>query len=335
MNWKLKAFIQNTIAMLPSALSYRLYYLVQRRFGGLRSPDPSSRLQAAAEILARIEQQGHAADSMAFLEIGTGPRVIVPIALWLCGASEIISVDLNPYLRTELVARDIAYIRHHRQEIQTLFQPYASAALFRERLARLEMVEGMRLDDLLDMMHIRYQAPQDAAHLDLPAHSLDHHISFTVLEHIPPGALRSILLEGRRVLKRDGLFVHTVDLSDHFAHSDESISAVNFLQFSEEEWARHAGNRYMYHNRLRIDDYVDLFEAAGLEILWLGSRTDSRALKELRDGFVVDQRFKAKSAETNATTYMQVVASSSTNTRRNPLSSSAASKGAHVPCRGL
>jgi hypothetical protein len=102
-----------------------------------------------------------------------------------------------------------------------------------------------------------------------------------------------------------------VDLSDHFAHSDGSISAINFLQFSEEEWARYAGNRYMYHNRLRIDDYVDLFGAAELEVLWLGRRTDARALKELRSGFVVNKRFGAKSPETNATVYMQVIAASS------------------------
>ena len=261
--------------------------------------------------MARIHKQGHSTESKSFLEIGTDPRLNLPVALWLCGASEIWTVDLNPYLRPELVAEDIAYIMRHRQEIQALFQPYASASLFRERLARLEMAEGMRLDDLLDMMRIRYQAPGDAAHLDLPAQSLDYHVSFTVLEHIPPGVLQGTLLEGKRVLKRDGLFAHTVDLSDHFAHSDGSISAINFLQFSEEEWARYAGNRYMYHNRLRIDEYVDLLRAAGLKVLWLGSRTDARALEELGSGFVVDRRFEAKSAETNATVYMQVVASGS------------------------
>nr|NIV33804.1 hypothetical protein [Anaerolineae bacterium] len=169
MNWKRKAFIQNAIAKLPSDLSYRLYYFVQRRFGGLRRPYPFSRLRATAEILARIREQGRSAESRAFLEVGTGPRLNLPIALWLCGASEIWTVDLNPYLRPELVAEDVAYIRRHRQEIQALFQPYASPSLFRERLARLETAEGMRLDGLLDMMHIRYHAPGDAAQLDLPA----------------------------------------------------------------------------------------------------------------------------------------------------------------------
>jgi hypothetical protein len=30
--------------------------------------------------------------------------------------------------------------------------------------------------------------------------------------------------------------VHNIDFTDHFSHSDPSISSVNFLQFSESQW---------------------------------------------------------------------------------------------------
>ena len=36
MDWKIKAAIQNLIALLPDAISYEAYYWVQRRFGALR-----------------------------------------------------------------------------------------------------------------------------------------------------------------------------------------------------------------------------------------------------------------------------------------------------------
>ena len=50
-----------------------------------------------------------------------------------------------------------------------------------------------------------------------------------------------------------------VDYSDHFSHSDQTISSINFLRYSDDEWQRYAGNRYMYMNRLRHDDVLALF----------------------------------------------------------------------------
>ena len=58
MNWKLKAAIQNLVALLPSRLSYDVYYLLQRYFGSLRTSNPTSRLQAGVEIIRRIQQAG-------------------------------------------------------------------------------------------------------------------------------------------------------------------------------------------------------------------------------------------------------------------------------------
>lgn len=270
--------------------------------------NPTSRLSAGINILNLIHDQGKTFESKTFLEIGTGRRLCLPIALWLCGVSEIITVDLNPYLKEELVFEDISYMGDNQQNIKTLFGKYSEKQIFQERFDRLIKAEN-NLDGLLDMMNIRYSAPADASCLDLPPQSIDYQVSRSVFEHIPPEILKDILLEGKGLLSRGGLSIHVIDFSDHFSQTDPSISAINFLQFSESEWKRYAGNRYAYHNRLRIDDFIDLFNKVGSRVLSLETCVDQTALEKLRKGFPLDEKFSSKSEETNATSSATIVAS--------------------------
>jgi SAM-dependent methyltransferase len=205
-----------------------------------------------------------------------------------------------PYLQEAMVFELIGYIRCHREETCQSLKPYANEPGFRARLDRLLSSER-DLSRLLAMMNVRYLAPADAAALPLPSESIDYHVSSAVFEHVPPDALERILAEGKRLLRDGGLFVHGISLSDHFSHSDNSISSINFLQFTEDEWAYYAGNRFMYHNRLRIDDYLAVFERVGIAIVSVTSTLDDRAAEELRKGFPLDGRFKNKSIEVNAT----------------------------------
>ncbi|HEX7574175.1 MAG TPA: class I SAM-dependent methyltransferase, partial [Bacteroidota bacterium] len=175
-----------------------------------------------------------------------------------------------------------------------------------ERLNTLLAV-GDDIDRVLKAAHIRYLAPADARHLEISPHTIDYHVSYAVLQHIPPDILRSIIAESRRLLKPGGLSVHWIDLSDHFSHGDHSISAVNFLRFSEKEWDRLSGNRYMYQNRLRIDDYVRILTEMGATILSVNEHVNASALELLQKGFPLDGRFAAKDPRTNATTNAWVV----------------------------
>ena len=319
MNWRLKAGVQNAIAKLPSKLSYEVYYQVQRRFGGLKTINPLSRFRAGVAMIDRIRQQQRPFEGQTFLEVGTGRCLNLPIALWLCGAGHVITVDLNPYLMPELVFQSLAFMRENRAAVEDVFRDYARRPQFRERLARLLEAEG-NLAQLLRELNIEYLAPADAAQLALPAQSVDYHVSFTVLEHIPPAVLRDILTEGRRLLRPDGLFVHCVDFSDHFSHSDPTISAVNFLRFDETEWDRYAGNRYMYHNRLRVDDFAELLAQTNVQVIALETKLNQKALDELHQGFPLADRFRHKTLEINATTGAWLVAAaaghSPTDTRK-------------------
>ncbi len=307
MNWKLKATLQNAIALLPSSGSYAAYYWIQRHFGALRQLNPVSRLVAGVDVSKRIEQIGRSPVGGVFLEVGTGRRINTPLAFWLMGADRVLTVDLNPYVKEELVREDLNYIREHREEVERLFEGRIHGGRLDELV---EFAAGKwQLADLLQRCRIDYLAPADASQLPIPAQSVDFHTSFTVLEHIPPHVIEAILQEGSRIVKSDGVFIHHVDCSDHFSHSDRTISPIHFLQFSDDRWSKIAGNRYAYMNRLRVDDLGALFQAAGQEIL-LDQRQLDPAIPELleKERLRLDERFAGKAAEVLAATRVWIVA---------------------------
>jgi hypothetical protein len=294
MHWKLKAGIQNAVSLLPPSASYKAYYWMQRRFGGLRRLNPIGRLTAGLETWKRIREHGYSPSGKVFLEVGTGRVPLVPLAYWLMGAEKTITIDLNPYLKEELVAESLSYISDNEETVLNLFGPFIDKKRFNELLA-FSRDPQPTLSQFLDLCRVDYIAPGDAAHTRLPDQSVDFHTSYTVFEHIPLEILKQILKEGNRLMRKNGLFIHTIDYSDHFSHSDESISAINFLRYSDDEWERYAGNRYMYMNRLRHDDFMILFESVGHRIVEAQPDLDQRSRELLRTGSLpLNEKFSSK-----------------------------------------
>lgn len=307
MNWQWKARIQNAVAALPKSNS--IYYALQRTTGSLRPGhhNPLMWLKAAADMLAWAQQAGQQITGKRFLEIGTGRRLNIPTALWLCGAGSIVTVDLNRYLSAKLVNETIEYLRGHQTEALAQFGAEAEKPEFRERFNQLIAYNG-DLPGLLKMMNVEYGAPVDATRLPYPDNSFDFHISYTVLQHIPGEVIIKLLEEARRVLAPKGLLIHFVDLSDMFSHDDKSITEINFLQFSEEEWQRLAGNQFMYHNRLRAHEYLELFRRARVRVLEQTQTVNEAALQALKSGTLkLDERFRDVPPETLAVGRLRVL----------------------------
>lgn len=311
MNWRLKALVQKAVAALPGSLSNRAYYLLQRRFGRIGADYLSACMKTFAEgvkLARHVLTQGMPLEGAKFLEVGTWRNLNLPISLWLAGASAVTSVDKNRYLKEDLVLGNLASIVDSQDDVAQLFGELADQSAFRDRMAALLSVDPNDFAGLVELIELDYSAPSDAARLELPADSVDCHVSRRVMEHIPPNVVHDILAEATRVLKPGGLCIHLVDFSDHFAHTDNSISSINFLRYDDRRWARWAGNRYAYHNRLRVDDFSELFSDAGLEVLSADGAVCRRALEELEAGFPLDVRFAAKSNQVNATAEAWIVA---------------------------
>lgn len=283
MHWKIKAAIQNAVALLPEEMSYELYYQIQRHFGGWRRPSPVKRLIAGIQTWKRLLKHGYAPEGKTFFEVGTGRVPVVPLAYWLMGARKTVTIDLNPYFKPEQLEAAIGYMAAHQGQVQTLFGPLLDGTRFQHLI---EAGPALWRDParVFAECGIEYLAPGDAADTKLPDNEVDFHTSYTVFEHIPPAILRNILVEGNRITRADGGFVHRIDYSDHFSHSDRAISAVNFLHYGEKEWARLAGNRYMYMNRLRHDDYEQLFASVDHLVLEKDADRDDRIRSLLESG---------------------------------------------------
>lgn len=302
MHWKLKAAIQNLISMLPNELSYSVYYQFQRHFGGLKRVNSSKRLSAGVATWKKILEQGQSPIGKVFFEVGTGRVPIVPLSYWLMGADKVVTIDLNPYLKDELVQESLKWISDNEEEVRNLF----GSLLHVERFGGLlNWYRGgnFNVAEFLNLCQIQYIAPGDASKTGLSSKSIDFHTSYTVFEHIPEQILIEILQEGNRIVKNNGLFVHRIDYSDHFSHSDKNISAINFLSFNDKNWKKLAGNRYMYMNRLRHDDFIKIFYQVNHNIIKAETNIDSR-IKDilLSKSIRIDEKFNDKSNEILATT---------------------------------
>lgn len=297
MNWKIKSLIQNIVSTLPDSLSHKVYYQIQRNLGGLRKVNPTSRIIAGINICKKIHEFSEVVKNKIFFEIGTGRRLNVPLVFYLLGAKKVITIDSNNYLKTELVKEDIQYMKDNYKEVVLLFQ---GMQLDLNRLKNLLKFSSGNSDvhDIMKFCNIEYIAPGDASKTNLPDASVDFHISYTVFEHIPLEIITNILREGNRIISNNGLFIHKIDFSDHFSHSDNSISPINFLQYNYKEWNKYAGNRYMYMNRLRLDDFKELYKKQGHELLNIETNQDDSIMQVLNDpSFSIDSGFKDKQTD--------------------------------------
>ena len=283
MKWLVKVLIQNLVALMPFRVGEPLYFWMQRNLGRLRNLDPFDRFEGGVEMARRVRAHGGDLSGQRVLEIGTGWRLNSPLALWLMGA-EVVTVDLFPLLKPQLVLEDISVLLREKARVQALLEPYG----FREE--RWEMLERVGASGSLDpqltgLPGLRYLAPQDAAQMsEYPDASFYGVFSFNVLEHIPKADLQGIFREALRLAHPDGLSVQLVDHSDHFAAVESNLSSVHFLRYTPTLWRLLGGNRLAFCNRLRSSEVGDIFRHCGFDLLEVEPNVDYAALEGIRSG---------------------------------------------------
>ena len=80
------------------------------------------------------------------------------------------------------------------------------------------------------------------------------------------------------------------------------------LQFSDKEWSRYVNNKYMYINRLRIDDFINLYQSLNHKIISIESVKEKNILDLLeKNSLVINKKFKNKSKDVLSTTSSWIV----------------------------
>lgn len=207
------------------------------------------------------------------LEIGSGWKPILPYLFRIAGCKKVILCDLHRHMDHDLLNATIHQIRVH---------SYLVASMLDAKESRIEAVlpkpqSQQDFSSLTKESGFEYRAPFDVRDTDYAKDSIDIVFSRSVLEHIPLQGLEPIMTEMHRILKPDGAMVHTIDLSDHWEHSDKSISRINFLKFPA-WWWRVINSPIAYQNRIRFPEYVELIKKSGFLFKEVRANVDKQAL---------------------------------------------------------
>jgi hypothetical protein len=265
--WLLKAAAQKAVSYLPAA--HHVNYLVHKYITkGKHLPEEffTDRLSHFTNHYRFLKQfHPHPEPQLNVLELGTGWHPIVPIAFFLSGHTDIITIDIRPQLFPEMLDQTISwFLKLNDAGRLSQFIP----ELKPEKLETLRKIASKVLvqepKETLRQLHIQAWN-LDARQLPLPDGSRDLFVSNNVLQDIPPIIMEGIFAEFRRAAKSNSLHSHFVDMSDMFCHFDPSITNLNFLQFSESTWQL-LTNKLQTQNRERIPYYRELFNRAGLHI---------------------------------------------------------------------
>lgn len=276
MKWLLKAFIQQTIALLPG--SERLNYFFQNKISK-NLPVSDETLEEKITLAARRTDLflkfggGIPLNEAHFLEFGAGWDMLGPLTMYALGVQKQTLLDITSHLRFELINNALYRLRNRIDRFKEITG--------REPLLFLRGdVQSKR--DLHDKFGIDYNAPLDAARTGLQDDSIDFISTNSTLEHVSALELPLVMKESFRILKPGGLICHFIDMKDHYSYFDSSIRKYNFLKFSESGW-KIFNSPLQYQNRLRLPDYQSLIKNTGFEIIYEEiEKASEKELSELR-----------------------------------------------------
>ncbi len=262
--WKTKAFVQGALSHLPAGKNWN--QAIQRHITKSLVLDQAkfrTKLGFARGHWRNLARAKNRRESPEVLELGTGRFPIVPLYMFLCGAARVVSLDIIGLLRDDTVRDTLLMYRSHLAEGHLPEARPERARQLLQAIAAGECCLGM---DILPRFHIE-TVIGDASHTGLPAHTFDLLASNTTLEHIPREMLRAILAHFGDLARPGAMMSHFIDMRDHYAEWDHSITVYNFLRYSQADW-RWFNNSLLYQNRLRISDYRSLHAQAGWDMVW-------------------------------------------------------------------
>ena len=240
-NWKLKSLLYNIFGFLNLK---NIFYLCQK-YITKRSRVDISQISDVWKFHSKIIKNNNI---NSLLEVGAGKSLEQNIYFSYLFKNKICqtAIDINNMIDLELANE---------------------ASIQISKLLKTDFLGDIKnLKDLKAQYNIEYKAPMSTTNLLQAKLDYDLCVSSTALEHFTKEDLSTYLLDLKKIIKKEGLISSAIDYSDHYSHTDNSISRLNFLKFSEIKWKKY-NNSFLYQNRLRHRHYVDLFKKFNYEII--------------------------------------------------------------------
>lgn len=287
--WKAKAIVQKTISVLP--YKEKLNYLFQKHVShAIELSDEywGYKITHARDHLNNYKNYfTNGLSGKIALELGTGWYPIIPICLFLNHIEKVISIDIQSCMTQSFQIKAISKIIESRKkgELET-YLPQINEKRWDTLEEILKKSKSLQKEEINKLICLE-PLICDARKTELNEKSIDLICSNNTFEHIDKGILFEILKEFKRLIKNDGVMSHFIDMSDHFSHSDSSITNYNFLKYSEKTW-KLIDNSIQPQNRLRFIDYKEMYQNLMIPIskeIIIGSKIDQLQQIKVSDNF--------------------------------------------------
>lgn len=263
--WILKAIVQKTISYLPyrNKINYffqkhvtKGVYLSQIYF--------EDRLSHASDHMGWYEKYVKPLKGAKTFELGCGWYPVVPLSMYLKGASKIYSIDISQLMNKGTLKITLERLIQYQEQgrLEKYYQ------VIPDRMEQLQEIYGdydqLKYADILQRLNFTYLVEDLTQLKSVPASSIDLTHSNNTFEHVYPEVLKGILKKFIEIgKKKKGCHSHFVDMSDHFAHFDQSITIYNFLKYTTKTWSR-IDNDIQPQNRWRLSDYKKMYKELGI-----------------------------------------------------------------------
>ncbi|MDQ3394461.1 MAG: hypothetical protein M3512_10175 [Bacteroidota bacterium] len=243
---------------LPSSYGYSVYHLIQKllQSNKLENKVPAN-LATFGKVKSLLMKVNHEIENKNILEIGSGWMPLIPFFFKYIGkCNDLFTYDLNEHYDKSNVTKVIQYFNKN---------------------------YGLKISDQHNNKYnlpdwLVYKPKENVIDAELPD-KIDFIFSRFVLEHVPPEQIFFMHKKFKETYDTNTLIVHMISPSDHRSYVDGSISLVDFLQFSQDEWDNRQ-TKFDYHNRLRLPQYLEIFKKLDFEILHVESQSIKKDSKE-------------------------------------------------------
>ncbi len=301
--WVIKAIVQKIISFLP--FKHKINYLFQKYI--TRGVQLSDQYFEDRLIHFKNHQQAFLSfekslEGKKVGELGTGWYPVIPLCFYLNGATEIETMDIAALMDQEKLVQTIEKFEEYAQSGRLkAFITYDKHKLS-DIVKLIQVSPTNHLTSLLQKMNIQYRIG-DATQMNLEEESFDLIVSNNTFEHVYPKDLEALLKKFKSLLKPGGVMSHFIDMSDHFAHLDSTITIYNFLRFTEKQWSL-IDNTIQPQNRWRIYHYRDLYQKLTIPIQKETNRPGSLAdLKSIQ----LAPEFQGKKADELAISHSYLI----------------------------